>query len=70
MGSALGNVKMVAKQLMITPGEYQRKREIGWKWCYRCRQWKTDSSYHRNKARRDGLSVICRECWKEYRRKH
>lgn len=39
----------------------------GHKWCSRCAQVLSLSSFGRNAAREDGVQAYCRSCWVDYR---
>lgn len=34
--------------------------------CYRCRENKEESDYHRDRTRHDGLSAWCKDCRNDY----
>lgn len=44
------------------------------KQCTKCKEWKDESEFGKDKAKKDGLSTICKECRniaaREYRRTH
>jgi hypothetical protein len=37
--------------------------------CTKCRKWKQESEFHKDRARRDGLRLYCKGCAKVYERK-
>ena len=37
------------------------------KWCGRCKQFKSEEEFVKNRAQKDGLSVQCKDCIKIYR---
>jgi len=44
------------------------------KYCTTCKQWKGESEFRKDRAKRDGLKIGCRDCdsayQREYQRKH
>ena len=37
--------------------------------CSKCKKWKDESEFFKNRARKDGLKSRCKDCDKAYRRK-
>ncbi|MFH1716819.1 MAG: hypothetical protein ABIF19_05670 [Planctomycetota bacterium] len=44
-------------------------RGVKQKLCYRCKEWKDQSHYYRNRGLKDGLSLSCKDCEKRNARK-
>ena len=38
--------------------------------CSKCKKQKDESEFNKNRSRKDGLSVWCKKCKREYGRKH
>ena len=39
------------------------------KFCTKCKQWKEESEFHKDRAAKDGLSFQCGDCGRDYERK-
>ncbi len=39
------------------------------KLCFRCKKWKDESQFHRNRRSKDGIQWKCKECESKYARK-
>jgi hypothetical protein len=51
-----------AKKLGIAPEEYERHRQAGEKWCWRCAEWRPLSEFHKHAGTNDGHATVCRDC--------
>ncbi len=40
------------------------------KLCSKCKEWKDESDFNKNRSRKDGLKVWCKKCSRSYARKH
>jgi len=40
------------------------------KQCIRCKKFKSEEEFHKNKAKKDGKSIYCKECLREYGKKY
>ena len=59
-----GNYRSVlhatAKRLGITVAEWLQKRDIGQKWCCRCKAWHSKTAFGQDSSKYDGLHGACR----------
>ena len=62
MGSKIGILKIAAKQSGVELLEYLSLKEKGMKFCWKCREWKPQSSFGRDSSRYDGRDAICKSC--------
>lgn len=69
MGSKLGTIKVAAKQLGITLGNYLAHIENNEKHCRQCRYWKPIVEFALDRSRGDGHKSKCFECDRVKQRK-
>lgn len=62
MGSMTGVMKQAAARIGCSPEEWQRRREAGERWCFRCRHWKAAALFSLDASRPSGKSSSCKEC--------
>ena len=60
MGSTLGVLKVAARRVGVSLGEYQQRVADGQKWCGGCRDWHPLAAFHIDASRGDGLAARCR----------
>lgn len=59
MGSRAGVMKIAAKRVGLSLGDYLTRIAAGEKWCTRCGAWHPVSAFGRDEHRGDGLSAHC-----------
>lgn len=64
----LGADKIAAQKIGVSLDELKRRREIGEKWCFRCRAWHEKTAFGSDVTRRDGLDASCRQSRNEVQR--
>jgi len=57
-----GAIKCAAKKAGISVAEYLERIEAGLKKCTICKQWKSISSFAKDRSRFDGLKSKCHDC--------
>lgn len=58
-GTATGSRRRAAAAIGLTEDEYNRRREAGEKWCFRCTAWHLAAAFGKDASRDDGLSASC-----------
>ena len=58
----IGALRIPAQKIGITLEQYIANKEVGWKWCTKCKQWKHIENFGNDKSRYDGLNSICKSC--------
>ena len=48
---------------------HRKIRGVKQKRCKKCRRWKEESEFHKDRARKDGLKIDCKGCVEAYERK-
>ena len=49
---------------------YRTVKGVKQKRCTKCKTWKDESEFHKDRARRDGLRIYCKGCAEAYVQKH
>lgn len=62
MGSKIGSMKVAAKRIGISYEKYIQLIDSGYKWCTKCRSWKSVKEFGRDSTRSDGLDAKCFSC--------
>lgn len=62
MGSRNGILKVSAKRIGISFDEYTTNVNSGFKYCWKCQQWKLAEMFGIDKSRYDGLNSSCQKC--------
>lgn len=57
-----GAIKLAAKLTGLSVDDYKRKKEEGWKYCNRCKEWKPIYEFSQDSTRTDGRNPKCRVC--------
>lgn len=63
-----GALKIAAKISGITPEQYLKYQEAGFKWCVLCRDWQSIKDFGIDSTRSDGLAPSCRDSRNEIAR--
>jgi hypothetical protein len=53
-------MKVLAARIGVSVGDYERLRQVGLKWCFKCNIWKSVQKFNKDASRYDGLMVYCR----------
>ena len=62
-GRRLGAYKSAARKSGVTVADWIANYTVlGMAWCYRCREWKGQEVFARDKARPSGYQSICKSC--------
>jgi hypothetical protein len=62
MGSRLGVTKIAAQRVDLPLAEYLQRQAAGLKRCTKCKVWQPITDFHKEAARSDGLSTVCKRC--------
>ncbi|MCR1785324.1 HNH endonuclease [Nocardioides carbamazepini] len=59
VGSKAGATATAARRIGVDLAEYVARRQLGQKWCTKCKEWRREAQFTRDRSRSDGLRSTC-----------